>query len=133
MSGQDFPRNPDTQANLSATYRTPFVGDWEFYGRADLNYQSEWYVGLPNQAEIPDRTRANVRLGIQTDNITWELWANNVFDDDTVDSAFRDVYLGNTLPDGSQSFSTLFPWRLTVTHPERRTVGIRALFTFGAE
>jgi outer membrane receptor protein involved in Fe transport len=87
-------------------------------------YQSEWYVGLPNQATIPSRTRVNLRIGTNTDKYTIEVWANNLFDDDTVDSAFRDVYLANALPDGTNNFSTLFPFRLTVTHPERRTVGV---------
>jgi iron complex outermembrane receptor protein len=124
MSGQTLLRQPERQVNANLTIRQPLAGDWDWYSRADVMYQSEWYVGLPNQATIPSRTRVNLRIGTNTDNYTIEVWANNLFDDDTVDSAFRDVYLSNALPDGTNNFSTLFPFRLTVTHPERRTVGV---------
>ncbi len=124
MAGQKFSRQPEFQANANLTFRTQFNSDWEWYTRGDVNYQSRWYVGLPNQARIPGRFRANARIGLDSEVYTIEFWINNVFDDDTVDSAFRDVYLANALPDGTNNFDTLFPWRLTAAHPERRTFGV---------
>ncbi len=132
MSGQDLLRHPELQANLSLAYQDQLSGQWDWYWRADANYQDEWFVGFPNQGVIPDRTRVNARVGLASDEagFTWELYANNVFDDDTVDAAFRDVYFANALPDGTQNSNTLFPVRLTVSHPDRRTVGLRMLVTF---
>ncbi len=124
MSGQTLLRQPETQVNANLSTRLPLFGDWDWYTRTDVMYQSKWYVGLPNQAVVPDRTRVNLRIGASTEKYSIELWANNVFDDDTVDSAFRDVYLSNALPDGTNNFDTLFPWRFTVSHPERRTYGV---------
>ncbi len=124
MSGQTLQRQPEAQFNANATYQAQFRGDWEWYTRGDLNYQSRWYVGLPNQARVPGRWRANARVGLQSDRYTVELWVRNLFDDNTVDSAFRDVYLANATREGLSNFSTLFPWRLTVGHPQRRTAGL---------
>ncbi len=124
MQGQTLQRQPELQFNANATFRTQFNSDWDWYTRGDVNYQSRWYVGLPNQARIPGRFRANLRTGLEADQYTVELWVNNLFDDDTVESAFRDVFLTNALPDGTQGFDTLFPWRLTASHPQRRTIGV---------
>ncbi|MDP6413831.1 MAG: TonB-dependent receptor plug domain-containing protein [Gammaproteobacteria bacterium] len=124
MRGQSLSRQPETQVNANATYRRNLRGSWDWYTRGDVNYQSRWYVGLPNQARMPGRFRANARLGVESDRYIIELWVNNAFDDDTVESAFRDVYLTNALPDGTQNFDTLFPWRLTVSHPQGRTIGL---------
>jgi iron complex outermembrane receptor protein len=123
-AGQTLSRQPEFQSNANATYRTQFRGGWDIYARGDVNYQSRWFVGLPNQARIPGRYRTNARVGVESDRYTVELWVNNLFDDDTVEAAFRDVYLTNALPDGTNNFSTLFPWRLTVSHPQRRTYGL---------
>jgi len=124
MAGQTMSRQPEFQVNANATFRTQFRGDWDWYTRGDVNYQSRWYVGLPNQGRIPGRFRANARVGLDSEKYTIELWVNNVFDDDSVESAFRDVYLANAIPGGASNFDTLFPWRLTVSHPELRTYGI---------
>jgi outer membrane receptor for ferric coprogen and ferric-rhodotorulic acid len=124
MQGQTLQRQPELQFNANATFRTQFNSDWDWYTRGDVNYQSRWYVSLPNQARVPGRFRANLRTGLEAEQYTVELWVNNLFDDDTVESAFRDVYLNNALPDGTQGFDTLFPWRLTVSHPQRRTIGV---------
>ena len=132
MSGQSLLRHPEWQANLSLSYQNQLTGPWDWYWRADANYQDEWFVGFANQGIVPDRTRVNGRVGLTSDEngITWELYANNLLDDDTVDAAFRDVYFANALPDGTNSFSTLFFPRLTVSHPQLRTVGLRMLVTF---
>ena len=124
MYGQTLSRQPEFQANLVASYQDELRGMWDWYTRFDVNYQSRWYVGLPNQGIIPGRFRSNWRIGLDSDMYTVELWVTNLFDDDTVDAAFRDVYLSNALPDGTQGFDTIFPFRLTVTHPERRAAGI---------
>jgi iron complex outermembrane receptor protein len=124
MAGQTMSRQPEFQANANATFRTQFRGDWDIYTRGDVNYQSRWYVGLPNQGRMPGRFRANARVGLESDKYTIELWVNNMFDDDTVESAFRDVYLSNAIPGGASNFDTLFPWRLTASHPTLRTMGL---------
>ncbi len=124
MSGQTMSRQPELQVNANATYRAQFRGDWEWYTRGDVGYQSRWYVGLPNQGTIPSRYRANARIGLDSERYTVELWVNNLFDDDTVESAFRDVYLANATPPATQSFRSLFPLRLSASHPTLRTVGL---------
>jgi len=125
MSGQTLSRQPELQGNVNATGRWQFGGEWNGYVRGDAMYQSRWYVGLPNQAQVPSHWLVNLRLGVDySDRYTIEIWSNNLLDNDEVDSAFRDVYLSNALPDGTNNFDTLFPWRMTVSQTQRRTYGI---------
>jgi len=124
MSGQDLPRTPEWQSNINLTYHNNLNAYWDWYTRGDFNYQSSWWVGLPNQAKVPGRFRANLRIGVESDNYTIELWANNVFDNDSVDAAFRDVYLANATAEGTNNFSTLFPYRMSQSNPQLRTYGL---------
>jgi outer membrane receptor protein involved in Fe transport len=129
ISGQTLPRQPESQFNASLTYRHALVGDWEWYTRGDAFYQSKWYVDLPNQAIVPGRWRANLRLGVETEKYTVELWSTNIFDDDTVDAAFRDVYFTNLTQDTQEN--AFFPWRMSIANPQRRIIGLRAIARFG--
>jgi hypothetical protein len=63
-----------------------------------------------------------------------EFWVNNLLDQDKPVAAFRDVTFNNThLPEDSLrngGFSDMFPFRMTVSYPKRRTFGISALVRF---
>ena len=125
MSGQTMLRQPEWQSNLNVTYAAPINATWGWYVRGDVMYQSKWFVGLPNQAIVPARTRANLRLGFDTDKYTIEFWGRNITDDDTVNSGYRDVYFNNTSQDASNFFfNELFPFRISKNHPDRRTYGV---------
>ena len=90
------------------------------------------YLGSPNQGEIPAHTYVNLRLGVQSDRFTVELWSRNLFDDDNPVAGFRDVYFANALPGGGAGgfFDTLFPFRISLSHPRRRQVGITGRINF---
>jgi outer membrane receptor protein involved in Fe transport len=129
ISGQKLPRQPESQFNANLTFRHGLAGDWDWYSRADAFYQSKWYVDLPNQAIVPGRWRANLRLGVENERYTVELWSTNIFDNDTPDAAFRDVYFSNLTQDTQQN--ALFPWRMSIAQPQRRVIGLRAIARFG--
>jgi len=125
MEGQVMPRQPKWQGNLNATFRAPLSGEWEWYSRLDIMYQDEWFVGLDNEAIVPARFRSNLRAGIDNEKYTIEVWVDNITDNDKVESAFRDVFFSNSAQDGSANgFESLFPWRISKSHPERRTLGV---------
>ena len=93
-------------------------------------YQGEQFVGLDNQAVVPSKTTANLRIGFDNDHFSVEAWAENLFDDDTPVSSFRDVFFNNT-PDGVASDpGDFFAWRLSTLHPKRRVIGVTARYRF---
>lgn len=133
ISGQTLPRQPELQLNANMTFRDQFVGDWEWFVRGDAFYQSRWYVSPANQAQIPSRVRANLRLGLESETYSVELWVRNLFDDDSIEAAYRDVYFSNANQDGTTtgSFDNFFPFRFTVTQAQRRVAGITFRGRFG--
>lgn len=132
ISGKELLRQSEWQGNFSLNYSKPISGDWEFYSRSDVLYTGAQWVGAANQAKVPDYTDVNQRLGFQTDRIRLELWIENLFDDDTPRAAFRDVTFNNTHSQLTEygGFSDMFPFRLTVSHPARRTFGVSARIKF---
>lgn len=124
MAGQKLPRQPENQANLNATWAQNFTADWGWYVRGDIMYRSEWFTDLDNKTVIPAMTQANLRVGLESSRWTIELWGRNLNDNDEVAAAYRDVYFSNALPDGTNNFDTLFPFRMTYANPLRRQWGI---------
>jgi outer membrane receptor for ferrienterochelin and colicin len=127
ITGKEMLRQSAFQGNFTASYRRPLTNDWDWYGRGDVLYQGSQWVGNANQAKIPDHTYVNLRFGLDSEQYQIEFWAQNLFDDDSPISAFRDVSFNNTINQGATSSKLagdLFPFRMTVRHPERRTYGV---------
>ena len=125
VSGNELLRQSATQANVTLNYRRALRGDMDWYVRTDVLYTGRQWVGAANQAEVPAHTYVNLRIGIDAERYSVELWSDNLLDDDKPTAAFRDVWFSNALPGGGAGgfFDTFFPWRLTVSHPRRRQVG----------
>jgi iron complex outermembrane receptor protein len=131
VAGNKILRQSETQGNASLNYRRPMRNDLEFFMRGDVLYQGKQYVGAPNQAIVPAHTYVNLRLGLDSERFTLELWGENIFEDDNPIAAYREVYFGNALPGAATgSFSTFFPIRFTVSHPRLRQVGITGRVRF---
>ena len=132
VEGNKLLRQSDFQANATLTYRKEWRGDTEWFVRGDITHTGEQFLGAPNQGIIPAHTYVNLRLGLDSDRYTVELWADNLFDDDNPVAGFRDVYFTNALPGGGAGgfFDTFFPWRITLSHPRRRQVGITGRVRF---
>ncbi len=132
VSGNELLRQSAVQANGTLTYRREFRGDMDWYVRGDVLHTGSQWLGAPNQAEIPAHTYVNLRLGLDSERFTLEVWSENLFDDDKPIAGFRDVFFANALPGGGTGgfFDTLFPFRITLSHPRRRQVGVTARFRF---
>ena len=132
VSGNELLRQSSVQGNLTVNYRRALRGDMEWYLRTDILYTGKQWVGAANQAEVPAHTYVNLRIGIDAERYSLELWSDNLLDDDKPVAAFRDVWFSNALPGGGAEggFNAFFPWRLTVSHPRRRQVGVTARFNF---
>lgn len=139
VSGNTMLRQPEWMSSASLSYRRPLAGQWDWYTRGDVSYQSDIYTGNDNQNWLPPHTYVNGKLGISTDRYTVELWGRNLFDDGHAIAAFRDIYLANTsnlyppyVDQGPRpNFDEFVPFRYSVTYPRERTWGISATVRFG--
>ena len=139
VSGNTLLRQPEWMSSASLSYERPLTGDWDWYTRGDISYQSDVYTGNDNQNWLPAHSYVNAKLGLKSDRYTVELWARNLFDDGHATAAFRDIYLANTdnqyapyLDQGPRpNFDDFVPFRFSVTYPRERTYGISATVRFG--
>jgi iron complex outermembrane receptor protein len=132
VKGNKLLRQSDVQANATFKYQREWRGETDWFIRGDVMYTGEQFMGSPNQAIVPAHTYVNLRLGLDSARYTVELWAENLFDDDNPVAGFRDVYFSNTGPGGGVGgfFDTFFPFRITLSHPRRRQVGIMGRVRF---
>lgn len=139
VSGNTLLRQPEWMGSASLSYGRPLAGNWDWYTRGDVSYQSDVYVGNDNQSWLPAHSYVNAKLGLTSDRYTIELWGRNLFDDGNPIAAFRDIYLANTdnqyepyVDQGPRpNFDDFVPFRYTVTYPRERTYGISATVRFG--
>jgi iron complex outermembrane receptor protein len=132
ISGKELLRQSKWQGNATLNYRKPVTNEWDFYSRTDVLYTGWQWVGAANQAKVPDFTDVNQRFGVESGEFRLELWIENLFDDDSPRAAFRDVTFNNTHLDlpAYGGFSDMFPFRMSVSNPIRRTYGVSAFVNF---
>ena len=88
IGGNTLQRSADTQFNFGIQYDGKINNDLNYYGRADVAYQSEQYLSEINAATIPSRTLLNLRAGISSEDWSVELWVKNATDEEYVSNAF---------------------------------------------
>jgi iron complex outermembrane recepter protein len=139
VSGNQLLRQPEWDASASLGYKHELVGEWDWFARGDVTYQSGVYVGNDNQGFLPERTYVNGRLGFRSPRYSIELWGRNLFNDTGAVAAFRDIYFGNTdninppfVNQGPRpDFDKFVPFRYTVSYPRERTYGLNLEVRFG--
>ncbi len=124
VSGNRILRQSEWQWNLGAGYSAAARGDVNWFIRGDLSYRGEQFADASNQAIVPESMILNASVGLRADRWSLELWGRNLTDEDAPTGAFRDVYFTNTLPNGTSSGGTFFPFRYTVSHPRLMTYGL---------
>ncbi len=119
ISGTHLPQTSEHQASLSTTLHGGLASGWDWFVRADLNYNSERYAQVYNLAETGTREILNLRAGVRSENMSVELWVDNALDDDTSPALIRYVQ-GNDL--------TFNPFNRAIgaTLPEQRRAGLTA-------
>lgn len=122
---------PENSATVLANWTAPLTGDIEWFVNAIGSYQDERAVyDRVNGALIDSRFTVDARLGIQSGAWSVQVYANNLFDDDTVQwgqgyQDFRDgLYGGGTGGEPRDESVMAFL-------PPPRMVGLRATWKFG--
>jgi iron complex outermembrane receptor protein len=112
LDGQSLHRQSDWLLNLSADYEAALRGDWQWYGRADLRYESEQFGDIIAQSSWGARKLLGARLGVRNERYDLAFWGRNLLDDTTV------------MIQGASAFSGLGITVQNVNLGDRRTYGI---------
>ena len=130
-SGHTLERTPRHSLVLGASYEAPLTGDIDWLIETDVTTQSRRYESSENVLILPSYTLVDLRLGLRAENWELILFANNLFDDDTVQMALN-------LPDFDSINVAFFPPPFTFiltnallpTLPNKRQIGVRTSYSF---
>lgn len=119
-TGQQLERIPENELIISSIYRTPINTSMDFGFDLTVRYQDDRSIAGANLHIFPSFTLVDARLGIETDRWDAYLYADNLFDDDTIKSgqSYGDLQaLGNLA--------------ITAFAPDQRQIGVRINHHFG--
>ncbi len=88
IGGNQIQRQPAFQTSLGGALTGTFAGSWNWYARADINYQTKQYMDELNLAWLPDRTLVNARFELNNGPWTASLWAKNLLDEEYAANGF---------------------------------------------
>lgn len=121
VAGNTLPQTPEHMASLSATFHAELVDGFDSFLRIDYSYESKRYVQAANLAWIGAAHKVNLRAGIENDTWSFNLWVNNLTDDDTPEVVTR-------LFDFRDPF--YIPSQIHAPHPNYAASGVGRRFSF---
>jgi iron complex outermembrane receptor protein len=130
ISGNQILRTSKVQASAGFEFSQAVTADRDWFFRADLAHRDKQFADASNQTIVPSATTVNASLGLRGEAWSLELWGRNLTGEDAPTGAFRDVFFSNTLPNGTISGGTFFPFRYTVSHPRLTTWGLTMRYNF---
>ncbi|MBM3514243.1 MAG: TonB-dependent receptor [Alphaproteobacteria bacterium] len=116
---------------LGAAYTTPLTGDIDWLIETDVQYRDNRFDESDNVLIMPGYWRADLRVGLTSKK--WEVvaYANNVFNDDTVETAFANTDFSTIrIAAFPPPFTFVLANSLTAQLPDKRQIGVRALYRF---
>ncbi len=124
--GNRPPKYPEWSGSFTTRYQDTFRGsDWDYYGQFSGTYFGKAFIEETNYSWYGEYWRFNAQLGLQRDGVRLEAFVDNLFDEDTPESAARSAdFSTRTFTGFSNNFG------IVLTPPEQRTVGVRASFDF---
>lgn len=82
-AGKTSRSTPKYTGSLSASYATAVSDSFDWFLRSDLVYRSKVYATEANLAHTGSLTNVQLRTGLESDMWSAEVYARNIFDDDT--------------------------------------------------
>jgi outer membrane receptor protein involved in Fe transport len=127
IKGKANPRFPEWSGSVNAEYTAPLAGEWQWFVRGDANYFGKTFVDLDNLATCKAYTVANGGVGVSRGGARVELFARNLFDDDSWAACAR--FLEFDIPqDGAGNPNTYMT--AIVAPQQKRQLGLRASYRF---
>ena len=123
IADTQLPQVSRHQLNLSNTFTGDLTGDLDWFLRADFNYNSKRYAQVFNLAHTGNRELVNLRGGIRSESFDIELWADNVFNNDTSPTLIRYV-------EPNPGTNNPVARAIGLTLPEKRRIGLTARYRF---
>ncbi len=108
IAGNQLERVSKYSSAFSAEYHDHLAADWDYFGGAEVTYQSKQYTDQENLGSIAGYALMNGQIGVQNDRWKAFFWAKNIFDQAYV----ADVFYTQTQAQYTASFG------------ERRTFGV---------
>lgn len=129
-SGHKLERTPENALLLTAQLQRQFLGsNYDWLAEISANFQDDRFLDDDNFTKFESYWMVDARLGLTSNRAEILLYAENLFDDDTLKS-------GGSGPDFAEQVSTLgFTAGLGVSHyfgtlPQPRVVGMRLGYRF---
>jgi iron complex outermembrane receptor protein len=124
VAGDHVPNVPQVTASFSAEYSDHLFNDYNYFGRAEYNFQGSQYLDYTNVAWTQPQKLVNLHFGIRNANLTLDGFVRNL--------------TNNSAPNSTTSQTdpvTFFEGALTTADvryalPDKRTVGLRATYKF---
>jgi iron complex outermembrane receptor protein len=113
IGGNELQRQPAFQVSLGGALQGTIGSSWDWYARADMNYQSKTFADEFNLTWVPDRTIVNARVELSNGPWTAALWAKNLNDEQYLANTFFTAVTGGTSYGGI--LGNLRTFGLTVT------------------
>ncbi len=137
VRGRKIPQTPAHQLILTGNLHAPVSGDIQAFFRTDLTYESNRWAQVQNLAGTGDSYMLNLKTGIETDDWTLTLFANNALNDKTPTVVTRLFNFNSPLviPDpvlravGPNTRLTFFR-DFRVGAPRKQQFGVTALYRF---
>ena len=124
-SGSSPARFPEWSGAFSGTYTDQLTNNWDYFVRFDGQYFGKAWNEEANFSYIGKFWRFNARVGVEMDNMRLEAFVNNLFDDDNYLAGARWSDFS-----GASLFDFLFSQGVATTPAEKRTFGVKAVYTF---
>jgi iron complex outermembrane receptor protein len=120
VGGKFLTRASKHTLSAGAMWADDLVGDWSWYARTDLRYQSRQFSRSNNLQWVPGRTLVNAKLAFQNQNLELSLWGKNIF---------NKVY--PVVAISQPGLATDFPVFITNVMPgDQRTLGATVRYRF---
>ncbi len=123
-SGATQTRYPEWQGNWSNTYTDKFVGDWDWFARADLIYFGKAFTDFANYGYSQPYWLVHTRAGVEKENLRLELFVRNLFD------TKRWAAVTGATDFGVQGDFSFLAQGLALAPQDKRQFGIRMSYTF---
>jgi hypothetical protein len=119
--GNHLPVTPRYNGLVSAQYKAPLTGDFDWYATSEYVFAGPIYSDITNVVKSPAQNVFNFRVGVETESVLVEAFLLN---------AFQDYYFSTVQRDTDQFRGTVSQGAIYVGPPAKRQIGVRARYSF---
>lgn len=130
LKGNQTPNNSKHQFNIFGRYDYAISDEINAFFRADFSYAERKYAQVFNLAHTGDQKLLNVKIGFESDNWQFTLFADNITNDLTPSTVIRFVDFENFLPVGNSARTSGFVRAFQYPLADGRQFGVTASYTF---